>query len=55
MLDWLGDCGGLLDALIFIFEYILAPYTTYALNSKIVETLVYSVKPSSSINRFWSS
>ena len=28
-LDWLGDVGGLMDALYFFFKAILLPYTTF--------------------------
>ena len=28
-LDWLGDVGGLMDALFFFCQIILLPYTTY--------------------------
>ena len=31
LLDWMGDCGGLLDALFFIGKIIMFPYSSYAL------------------------
>ena len=33
LLDWLGDCGGLLDGLQFLGRIILNPYTVYSLQS----------------------
>ena len=45
MLDWLGDCGGLLDALNFIAQLLLNPYSLYALQSKL-SLLLVKFKPS---------
>ena len=39
MLDWLGDIGGLLDALYFIGYIFISPLATYARNSKLLSTL----------------
>lgn len=33
MLDWLGDMGGLLDAMYFIMAIVITPIQRYALNS----------------------
>ena len=40
LLDWLGDAGGLLDALFFIAETIVEPFSLFALQSKLVSLLV---------------
>ena len=40
LLDWLGDAGGLLDALFFIGEAIVEPFSVFALQSKLVSLLV---------------
>ena len=40
LLDWLGDCGGLFDALLLIGEIMVTPFATYALNSSLVSKLV---------------
>ena len=39
MLDWLGDMGGLLDALYFIGAIFIAPFSRYALNSELINTM----------------
>ena len=31
LLDWLGDCGGLMDALFLIAEILVAPFASFAL------------------------
>ena len=36
LLDWLGDCGGLLDALFFLTEYLVLPFTTFALRERLL-------------------
>ena len=46
-LDWLGDCGGLLDALHFIAKIFVSPLSIYALNSKLVSNLVHFKKSKS--------
>ena len=35
LLDWLGDCGGLLDGLNFIGTVLSNPYSTYALHAQL--------------------
>ena len=45
LLDWLGDCGGLLDALSLIGEIITYPFSVFALNAKLASLLV-RYKPS---------
>ena len=39
MLDWLGDMGGLLDALYFICAIVLTPLGRYALKSQLINTM----------------
>ena len=39
VLGWLGDLGGLIDALYYIIFFILSPYTSYRLKSKILRGL----------------
>ena len=39
MLDWLGDIGGLLDALYFIGYLFISPLATYAKDSKLLSNL----------------
>ena len=39
MLDWLGDIGGLLDALYFLGYIFISPLANYAKNSKLLSTL----------------
>ena len=39
MLDWLGDMGGLLDAMYFIGAIILSPFSRYALKSELINTM----------------
>ena len=31
LLEWLGDCGGLMDALIFLSKLIISPFSVFAL------------------------
>ena len=33
--DWLGDCGGLMDALVYIGYLMATPYQLFALRSKL--------------------
>ena len=40
LLDWLGDCGGLLDALYVIGSVLAAPFASFALNNKLISTMV---------------
>ena len=44
-LDWMGDWGGLLDALEFISSLIISPYSTFALHSYIVSLGIVGVLP----------
>ncbi len=39
-LEWLGDCGGLMDALYLIAEFLVGPLSIFALKSRLVSTLV---------------
>ena len=39
MLDWLGDMGGLLDALYFICAIILYPIQRFAVKSQLINTM----------------
>ena len=50
MLDWLGDCGGLLDALNFIAQLLLNPFSVYALQSKLSALLVKFKPPDTDKN-----
>ena len=43
LLEWLGDWGGLLDALFLLAEFLIAPFSAFALKVKVAESLV-SVK-----------
>ena len=36
LLDWLGDCGGLLDALFFLADLFIFPFTSFALTEKLL-------------------
>ena len=38
-MDWLGDLGGLLDALYLIGYVLISPFAKYAINSKLLTTL----------------
>ena len=40
LLDWLGDCGGLLDALFFIGEGLMQPLAAFAVQSKLVSMII---------------
>ena len=40
LLDWLGDCGGLIDALFFIAEFLIAPFSAFVLQTKLASILV---------------
>ena len=40
VLDWLGDCGGLMDALFFIAKVLANPFSLFALNIKLRRLLV---------------
>ena len=39
MLDWLGDMGGLLDALYMIGELVIHPFATHALQVSLLSSL----------------
>ena len=39
MLDWLGDMGGLLDALYFIGAIVMTPFSRFALKSELINTM----------------
>ena len=38
ILDWLGDCGGLFDALMYISKPLLAPFSAFAVQSLLYDT-----------------
>lgn len=40
LLDWLGDVGGLFDALNIIAEFMIAPIASYALRQRLTSLLV---------------
>ena len=40
LLDWLGDCGGLLDALLLLGQIFVAPISSFALSTKLMTSLV---------------
>ena len=40
LLDWLGDCGGLTDALRFIAGLIVSPFASYALAAKLMSMIL---------------
>ena len=40
LLDWISDCGGLLDALLGFGKIIMLPYSSYALQSTMATLLV---------------
>ena len=40
LLEWLGDCGGLLDALLFLSKIIIKPFAVFSLWQKLTEILV---------------
>ena len=35
VLDWLGDLGGLIDALYYIGYYLMSPFSLFALQTKL--------------------
>ena len=44
ILDWMGDCGGLFDALLIIGSVIVNPFSVLALQSRIAFLLVKQQK-----------
>ena len=44
-LDWMGDWGGLLDALHFLSAQIISPYSAFALHSYLVSLGIVKVLP----------
>ena len=40
LLDWLGDCGGLFDALLIIGELFMGPFTSYVLTNNLIAGIV---------------
>ena len=44
-LDWIGDVGGLYDGLRYLFGMIIAPYSSFALQSKLLVSF-FKFKPS---------
>ena len=38
-LEWLGDVGGLFDGLILIVGWLISPFITFVMNSKILSHL----------------
>ena len=39
LLDWMGDLGGLIDALIIVTNYIVAPFAGYRLQAALTSSL----------------
>lgn len=39
MLDWLGDMGGLLDALYIMGAIVMTPFSKFALKSELINTM----------------
>ena len=39
ILDWLGDIGGLIDALFLLGQMLILPIATFALNTRIMSSL----------------
>ena len=37
--DLLGDCGGFLKALYYIAQFLITPFTSYALNQKLISMI----------------
>ena len=44
-LDWMGDWGGLIDALRFISTVLISPYSAFALHSRLVSLGVVRLLP----------
>ena len=40
MLDWLGDWGGIMDALFMIAEVFISPFSAIALKAKLLTSFV---------------
>lgn len=38
-LDWMGDLGGLFEALNYVFFWLLSPFTAYAFESRLISHL----------------
>ena len=47
LLDWLGDIGGLLDALKYLVQIIIMPYVSYTYKSQLL-TKMFRFQPSQS-------
>ena len=39
LLSWLGDIGGLIDALRYAITFLMAPYTAFSAKSKLLRSL----------------
>ena len=50
MLDWLGDCGGLLEALFFISDMFFAPFMIFKVRQRL-NSLIVSLMPSEDANK----
>lgn len=44
LLDWLGDIGGLMDALMYLIQFLLAPYVQHGFKSLILQKF-FRLKP----------
>ena len=44
MLDWLGDIGGLADALHFIAQFVVEPFVDFALQVKLMQSIFVTLK-----------
>ena len=49
MLDWLGDCGGLLDMVTLIAQYLVAPFSAFAMKTRLMTLLVRFAKSDKTI------
>ena len=51
-LDWLGDLGGLIDILLILAKYIVAPFASYRLQAALLSSLFRFAesKPKKSMN-----
>ena len=51
LLDWLGDCGGLFDALYLFLKVILAPVTTFNMRATLLSKLMRGIPSASKSER----
>ena len=48
ILDWLGDCGGLMDALFRLGSFIISAFTSYNVKNFLLTTLFRSTQSNKS-------